>query len=287
MQAPSSHSHYGILVIPAPTHIWRHTAKHSRCKLQEQTQICVQMRGLTHPYSSTQTQIQFESCKSSFKNGIGYGRMFLPVLLRTDSVTDFQGFLLYDWTLILVWQTHEKVLCLHTIQSITPPSSHRQDTDMCDQEHWDLLEEEWFLSFKSNKASKCKTTMCIDSKEQLRGLDSLCNHLNPQIKPSPAAAWLLFWESDSVSVLCDLISHLHLYENNDMFRAACGPKHHGFQLTKTQQSQQSWLPSDTKKTYFCADPSGPCRQRWVLTSKFYPGMSFITEPLQQTLLSCS
>lgn len=42
-----------------------------------------------------------------------------------------------------------------------------------------------------------------------------------------------------------------------------------------------------QNTYFCADPSGPCRQRWVLTAKFYPGMSFITEPLQQTLLYCS
>lgn len=139
------------------------------------------------------------------------------------------------------------MLCLHIIQSITPPSCHRQDTDTGDQEHWDLLEEEWFLSFKSNKALKCKTTICIDSKEQVRGLDSLCNHLNPQIKPSPAAARLLFWESHSVSVLSDLISHLHLYENNDMFRAACGPKHHGFRLTKTQQSQQSWLRSGTKK----------------------------------------
>lgn len=274
MQASSSHSR-SVRLIPAPTHIWRHTHCQTFQMQTPGTDTSLSPNESPHTPIFIHSNTNTIQILHSFKNGIGYVRKFLIVHLRTDGVADNQGLMPYDWTLILVWQTHEKVLCLHIIQSITPPSCHRQDTDTGDQEHWDLLEEEWFLSFKSNKALKCKTTICIDSKEQVRGLDSLCNHLNPQIKPSPAAARLLFWESHSVSVLSDLISHLHLYENNDMFRAACGPKHHGFRLTQAQ------------KTYFCADPSGPCHQRWVLTAKFYPGMSFITEPLQQTLLSCS
>lgn len=273
MQAPSSLSR-SVSLIPASTHLKTHTATHSRCKLQEQTQVWVQMRDLTQPYLSTQTQIQFKSCPP-LRIGLVTEECFIQSTLgQTVSLTFFSwGF----WCMIELWfwQTHEKVLCLHIIRSITPPSCHRQDTDTDDQEHWDLLEEEWLLSFKNNKVTKCKTTICIHSKEQVRGLDSLCNHLNPQIKPSPAAARLLFWESDRVSVLCDLISHLHLYDNNNMFRAACGPEHHGFQLTKTQ-SQQSWLPSGTKNLLLLWS-------KWPLP----PTMSIDGKVLQQTLLSCS
>lgn len=87
----------------------------------------------------------------------------------------------------------EKVLCLHWFHPVYYPSfldTHTMTRGIVT--HW--KKTDFCLKNIEKKASKCQTTILNDSRNKLKdwNLDNLSNHLNLQIKPSPAAARLLF-----------------------------------------------------------------------------------------------